>query len=93
MNHCVETWHSGCAAGSVVVFRVLGVLPSGDTIRATAGFRRRTGPAPWQLVSILGRSNTRVPAGLKAMARECERNCNTRALPDAGPPSLVPELN
>ena len=93
MNHCVETWHSCCAAGSVVVFRVLGVLPSGDTIRATAGFRRRTGQAPWQLLSILGRSNTRVPAGLKAMARECERNCNTRALPDAGPPGPVPELN
>ena len=83
MNHCVETWQSGCAAGSAVVFRVLGMLPSGNTMRATAGFRRKTGQAPWQLVSILGRSNTRVPVGLKALAREFERICNTRPAPDA----------
>ncbi len=77
MNHCVETWHYCCATGSAVVFRVFGVLPSGDTVRATAGLRRKTGHAPWELVRILGRSNTRVPVGLRTIALEFERICNS----------------
>lgn len=70
MDHCIAAVHYECAEGSSVVFSVVGTLPNGKDVRATAQYKRHHRLKHWVLIAIKGVRNAAVPAELKRIARD-----------------------